>query len=541
MRKKQVLFFLFSFFIIIFYCFLNLTITKARDPFIKINNESTSTDTRRVKLNISGPNDVVEMKISNNSDFEGAKWEAYKLNKTWCLDYGRGNKYVYVRFKNADGDISNIYQDYIKLDVDTNLVVSFNINSSEPETADKKVKLIIKWSQGVEIMKISENKNFDNAVWEPVTKNRYWYLSSGKGEKTIYIKFKDASGKEKILSNKIYYSANLVEMEPGILLKGTGSEVFYLGYDQKLHPIYNANIFYSWFKSFDEVDYVSDSKIDSMQISSPLCPRPGTWLLKFKGLSDVYTVEPGCVLTHLRSPAEASIYYGLNWGSRIIELDLVMRSYFTINFPNSTRLSEEDCEYCVDEYDDSFDKEDDYYSTKVYVHKVCRNDATYTVDSDKDGVNEENEKKYGTSDKSRDTDGDSLSDYEEIFYLFSDPKKFDSDNDSYPDGLEVVNGYNPSGPKKINSFPLNSYIYPKGSLIQKKSDGYYYYRANDGEFYFVSKKITDKNFTNNKFNQNFVIKERFDIDFIKKGNLNSDFRETFIPQFLSNNGELIDL
>jgi hypothetical protein len=534
MKKKQVLIFLFIFFITTLISFLNFLPVKAREPYIKINNGETLTVTRRVVLNILSPNDAVEMKISNSSGFEDAKWEAVRNKKTWCLDYGSGNKYVYVRFKSSSGDISSIYQDYIKLDVATKMDVSFNINSGESETFDKKVKLNLKWSRGVEIIKVSEDKNFKDASWEPVTKYRYWLLSSGAGEKTVYIKFKDASGKEKVLSNKIKYSSKLLEFEPGTLLKGVGSEVFYFGYDQKLHPIYNEKIFFSWFESFDKVNYISESKIDRMQIGEPLCPRPGTWLLKFKGLSDIYTVEPGCVLTHLRSPAEASIYYGLNWGSKVIELDTVLRSYFTINFPNATNVSEEDCEFCVDEKETT-------NNSDFLVHKICKNDLNYIVDYDKDGVSEEIEKEYGTSDKSKDTDRDGLSDYEEIYYLFSDPKKADTDGDGFPDGKEVINSYSPNGPKKIDFFPENSYIYPKGTIFQSKKDKYYYYRANDGKFYFISRKTTDKNFKANNFNEKFVIKERIQINFTKAGNLSSNFREAFIPQILNDSGKLIDL
>ncbi|MFA5211094.1 MAG: thrombospondin type 3 repeat-containing protein [Patescibacteria group bacterium] len=541
MKKKQALFFLFIFLGLSSCLLLGIIKVEARDPYVKINNGETLTDTRKVKLYIAGPSDTKQMKISNDSEFEDAEWEEYKTRKTWCLDYGKGNKYVYIRFKDSDGDISEVYSDYIKLDVASNMSVDFEIESGETETKSLKVKLTISWSKGVEIMKVSEDKNFKDADWEPINKYRYWYLSGEKGDKTIYIKFKDAAGREKVVSKKIYYSANLTEIEAGTLLKGTSSEVFYMGYDQKIHPIYNANIFYSWFQSFDDVKYVSDAKIDQMQIGIPLCPKPGTWLLKFKGLSDVYTVEPGCVLTHLRSPAEASIYYGPNWGTRIIELDLIMRSYFTINFPNATKLSEDDCEYCVDEYDDENDDDDDYYSNKIYVHKVCSNSAIYSVDKDKDGVVEEIEKKYGTSDTMRDSDGDELSDYEEIYYVYSDPKKADSDGDGYKDGLELAHGYNPSGPKKIESIPENSYIYPKGSLIKDKKNGYYYYRANDGKFYLVSKKNTDKNFKANSFNDRFVINETYDIVFSSSGNLGTSRDETYKPKILTDSGNLIDL
>ncbi len=44
-----------------------------------------------------------------------------------------------------------------------------------------------------------------------------------------------------------------------------------------------------------------------------------------------------------------------------------------------------------------------------------------------------------------DTDGDGLSDADEILYG-TDPFNADSDHDGYPDGLEVQNGYDPTKP-----------------------------------------------------------------------------------------------
>ena len=49
-----------------------------------------------------------------------------------------------------------------------------------------------------------------------------------------------------------------------------------------------------------------------------------------------------------------------------------------------------------------------------------------------------------------DTDGDGLFDDEEKTYG-TDPTKADTDGDSFSDGVEVKNGYNPLGEGKLNS------------------------------------------------------------------------------------------
>lgn len=71
-------------------------------------------------------------------------------------------------------------------------------------------------------------------------------------------------------------------------------------------------------------------------------------------------------------------------------------------------------------------------------------------DSDSDGFLDGLEKKIGTDPNQKDTDGDDLSDYEEFMEWGTDPLKVDTDGDGYKDGEEVVNGYDPLGPGKLN-------------------------------------------------------------------------------------------
>ena len=66
-------------------------------------------------------------------------------------------------------------------------------------------------------------------------------------------------------------------------------------------------------------------------------------------------------------------------------------------------------------------------------------------DKDSDGIADEEEKSLGTSDYQFDTDGDSLSDKDEIEIWKTDPLNPDLDGDGFTDGLEVIRGYNPAG------------------------------------------------------------------------------------------------
>ena len=70
---------------------------------------------------------------------------------------------------------------------------------------------------------------------------------------------------------------------------------------------------------------------------------------------------------------------------------------------------------------------------------------TYKLDKDFDGISDEDEKKYGTSVTSSDTDEDGLTDDAEINRFKTNPIKADTDGDGYNDGYEVRRGFNPNG------------------------------------------------------------------------------------------------
>lgn len=70
-------------------------------------------------------------------------------------------------------------------------------------------------------------------------------------------------------------------------------------------------------------------------------------------------------------------------------------------------------------------------------------------DLDRDGIPNAREAELGTSQTEYDTDGDGLSDVDEIDFWKTDPLKADTDTDGFSDGWEVISGYNPAGPGKL--------------------------------------------------------------------------------------------
>lgn len=66
-----------------------------------------------------------------------------------------------------------------------------------------------------------------------------------------------------------------------------------------------------------------------------------------------------------------------------------------------------------------------------------------TIDTDKDGLTDEQEILSATNSKKADTDGDGLADGDEVKIYLSDPLLPDTDGDGFEDGREVARGYSP--------------------------------------------------------------------------------------------------
>lgn len=71
------------------------------------------------------------------------------------------------------------------------------------------------------------------------------------------------------------------------------------------------------------------------------------------------------------------------------------------------------------------------------------------ADEDLDGLSLGQEREYGTDPAAFDSDGDGLSDGEEVSVYNTNPLERDTDGDGFADGEEVGNGYNPNGDGRL--------------------------------------------------------------------------------------------
>lgn len=98
----------------------------------------------------------------------------------------------------------------------------------------------------------------------------------------------------------------------------------------------------------------------------------------------------------------------------------------------------------IDEVNEDLDIENEIITTQ--------DSLEFPLDSDADGLTDEEETTLRTNVNKYDTDSDGLSDYEEVKLYNTDPTDSDSDDDGYIDGEELKAGYNPLGSGKLLNF-----------------------------------------------------------------------------------------
>jgi len=207
------------------------------DYSISINNGILYTNQPEVTLNISAKPGTTEMQLSNDGGFTGAPWERCTSIKNWEITRF-GNyvipRLVYIRYKDQEGNTSNVFQDDIILDVtapsgsveivpttgtqqrnidraaDSNtmteqpkknantlyLPLISGTSATCPATGIPNVILQITAQDdvsGVAEMMISNVNGFACATWQMFNGSQAWYAPSG-ATTTVYVKFRDNAG-----------------------------------------------------------------------------------------------------------------------------------------------------------------------------------------------------------------------------------------------------------------------------------------------------------------------------------------------------------
>jgi len=223
------------------------------------------------------------------------------------------------------------------------------------------------------------------------------------------------------------------------------SAVYYLGADGRRHAFPNDKAYKTWYCDFSGVTVMPSADLAAIPLGRNVIYKSGRKMVKFTTDPKVYAVEKGGVLRWVTTEQLAIDFYGANWNKQIDDInDAFYTNYiFGQDIETAADFSPSTAVTKVSYPSDSMGIEGYTESAQAVTVFVCPGTTT-PVDSDQDGLNDEQEITLGTDPTNKDTDGDSLTDGDEVNVYFTNPLNKDTDGDGYDDGLEVFTGHDPS-------------------------------------------------------------------------------------------------
>lgn len=113
-------------------------------------------------------------------------------------------------------------------------------------------------------------------------------------------------------------SVPLSAIQSGDLIRGqTFSAVYYYGADGMRYVFPNDKVFFTWYKDFSTVKWVSDADLTKIQIGGNVTYRPGIKMLKINSDPTVYAVSKNSILRPIGSEMVVIDIYGKLWNKMI--------------------------------------------------------------------------------------------------------------------------------------------------------------------------------------------------------------------------------
>ncbi|NOZ85769.1 MAG: hypothetical protein GXP49_05830 [Deltaproteobacteria bacterium] len=184
--------------------------TTAPSGSMAINTGDSSTTSRSVVLNFSAvSSDVSKVMVSEDSGFLGAVWQEYNSVLSWSLSSGDGTKTVYAKFRDGAGNESAAVSDSIVLDTNAPENPSVVIDGGAAYNNEPGHALVLTLSAvGASEMNIAEKQDFSVGTGWISYSTTYTYslVDTGEGDKTIFVRYKDAAGNEsEVVSDSIVH------------------------------------------------------------------------------------------------------------------------------------------------------------------------------------------------------------------------------------------------------------------------------------------------------------------------------------------------
>lgn len=106
----------------------------------------------------------------------------------------------------------------------------------------------------------------------------------------------------------------------GALVKGSRPDVYYVTSKGKKLAFPDEQTYFSWYADFRTVQAVSDASLAALPLAGYATMRPGSKLVKVKGVAKVYAISRGEILRWVKTEAVAKTLYGDAWNHEVVTL-----------------------------------------------------------------------------------------------------------------------------------------------------------------------------------------------------------------------------
>src|SRR3989338_2873329 len=142
-----------------------------------------------------------------------------------------------------------------------------------------------------------------------------------------------------ILSVVMANGVNAAITSKDVLIKGSGSAVYYFAADGKRYVFLTQGTYNSWFSNFNNIITITDEEMGSIPIGGNITHRPGIRMVKITTDPKVYAVDKGGILHWITTEELAIKLYGSTWNKLI---DDVSDAFFVNYKPGDPITSEND-------------------------------------------------------------------------------------------------------------------------------------------------------------------------------------------------------
>ncbi|MBI1977613.1 MAG: Ig-like domain repeat protein, partial [Candidatus Omnitrophica bacterium] len=172
--------------------------TQAPTGTVKINSDQVYTNSASVTLTLTGSDlnsGLDQMRFTTDAGVTWTSWEAFNTTKSITLPTGDGTKTVVVQLKDKAGLVSNMFSDGIILDT-TPPSGTIQVNGGAQYVTQTAATLNLSANDatsGLSQMSFSSD-NVTYTTPQAYNTTKSWTFSTGDGNKTVWVKFKDLSG-----------------------------------------------------------------------------------------------------------------------------------------------------------------------------------------------------------------------------------------------------------------------------------------------------------------------------------------------------------